>query len=118
MRIGDLSSDVCSSVLKAGERVLTVCLLRAEAAGGEDDDAISRQACACQFFEACADTVAESGRVARVETQLRGCRNLVDVLAAGATCADIGDGDFRFGEGDGGRDENQDRKSTRLNSSH
>src|SRR3546814_14773542 len=102
MRIGDLSSDVCSSVLKAGERVLTVCLLRAEAAGGEDDDAISRQACACQFFEACADTVAESGRVARVETQLRGGRNLVGVQTGRASGRESG---CQYGEISGVADE-------------
>ena len=60
-------------------------------AAGQHDDAGARQARAGQRLEAHLDFIGEREAVARVEAQLGGGGDLVDVLAAGTARGDEGD---------------------------
>jgi hypothetical protein len=75
-------------------------LLRAEVSGCEHDLAVLRQSRAGDALQAQTHRVREARRAAHIEAQLRGARNLVHVLPAGAARPDEGHDDLGLVERD------------------
>ena len=66
------------------ERILPVTLLRTEAAGSDDDDAILGHALARQRGQPLLQIIGQGGRGQRRKPQLDRCLDLIDVLPARA----------------------------------
>ena len=73
---------------EAGQRVLAVALLHAEALGGDDEHAVIGQPLAGQPLQPLLHVLGKDGECAHVEAQLHGGLHLVDVLPAGTRGAD------------------------------
>src|SRR5690606_39272022 len=73
---------------QAGAGVGAVLLLRAEAAGLDDDDTVLRRALPGELDGPFADPFGHPRRIRRIEAELHRRRDLVDVLAAWARRAD------------------------------